>query len=96
MSDEANKYTKKMEEARVQNQAKAKEMCTELVKKRFGPYRKPTEVTIPKYTAIQEKCLELALLIDELCPPSAEKATSLTLLTQVKMSANAAVAIYTE
>ena len=61
---------------------------------RFGPYRAPTPVTIPKYKAIQEKTLELALLIHELCPESKEKATALTQLVGVKMLANAAVAIY--
>lgn len=66
------------------------------VDKRFGPYRKPTEDTIPKYTAIQEKTLELAKLIDSLCPASPEKASALTILQQVKMSANAAIAIYSE
>jgi hypothetical protein len=66
------------------------------VEQRFGPYRKPTEVTIPKYQAIQEKTLELALLIDHLCPESREKATALTQLQLAKMSANAAVAIYSE
>jgi hypothetical protein len=62
---------------------------------RFGPYRKPTENTIPKFKAIQEKTLELAKLIDELCPVSREKATALTELQGVKMYANAAIAIYT-
>lgn len=66
------------------------------VEKRFGPYRKPTEQTIPKYGQIQEKTLELAKLIDEICPASPEKASALTLLQQVKMSANAAIAIYSE
>lgn len=66
------------------------------IQKRFGPYRKPTDVTIPKYKAIQEKTLELALLIEELCPESREKATALTNLQLVKMGANAAVAIYSE
>ena len=62
---------------------------------RLGPYRPPTEVTIPKFKKIQEKCLELGLLIGEECPDSPEKSTAITLLTQVKMMANAAVAIYT-
>ena len=66
------------------------------IKKRFGPYRKPTEVTIPKYQKIQEKTLELAELIDQLCPESREKSSALTLLQQVKMSANAAIAIHSE
>jgi len=66
------------------------------VEERFGAYRKPTEVTIPKYAQIQEKSLELAKLIDELCPDSPEKFHALTLLQTCKMSANAAIAIYTE
>jgi hypothetical protein len=66
------------------------------IMKRFGPYRKPTEVTIPKYQKIQEKTLELALLIEELCPESKEKSSALTLLQQVKMGANAAIAIHSE
>ncbi len=66
------------------------------VVERFGSYRRPTETTIPKYEAIQKKTLELALLIDELCPSSPEKATALTTLQNAKMSANAAIAIYSE
>ena len=66
------------------------------VEERFGPYRKPTEDTIPKYQAIQEKALELAKLIDELCPNAPEKFTALTQLQSAKMSANASIAIYTK
>lgn len=65
------------------------------IEERFGPYRKPTEVTIPKYGKIQEKALEFAKLIDELCPHSQQKATALTQLEMCKMSANAAIAIHT-
>lgn len=65
------------------------------VEERFGAYRKPTEETIPKYQKIQEKTLELAKLLDDLCPNSPEKFHALTLLQNAKMSANAAVAIYT-
>jgi len=63
------------------------------IEKRFGPYRKPTDVTIPRFKAIQEKTLELAKLIDQLCPTSKEKSTALTALVTVKMSANAAIAV---
>lgn len=66
------------------------------VEERFGPYRKPTEVTIPKYKAIQEKSQELALLIFELCPSSEQKRQALNYLEMAKMSANAAVAIHSE
>lgn len=66
------------------------------IEERFGPYRRPTEETIPKFTAIQEKTLELAKLINEVCPDSPEKFTALTQLQLTKMSANAAIAIYTK
>lgn len=66
------------------------------VEERFGGYRRPTEVTIPKYEAISKKTLELALMIEALCPNSPEKATALTTLQSAKMSANAAIAIYSE
>lgn len=64
------------------------------IEKRFGPYRKPTEQTIPKFQQIQEKTLELAHLIDHLCPESREKSSALTELQMVRMFANASIAIY--
>lgn len=64
------------------------------IEQRFGPYRKPTEDTAPKYEAIQKATLELALLIDKLCPPSKEKSVALTQLQLAKMSANASISIY--
>ena len=66
------------------------------VAERFGPYHKPTEVTVKKYEAIQKETLHLALMIEDLCPASREKSSALTLLQQAKMSANAAIAIYTK
>lgn len=71
-----------------------KKKLTKETIERFGPYRRPTDVTIPKYQKIQEKALEFALLIDELCPHSQQKATALTQLEMCKMSANAAIAIH--
>lgn len=65
------------------------------VLERFGPYRKPTDVTIPKYQRIQEMCQVLALLIYDTCPDSQQKSTALTQLEMAKMSANAAIAIHT-
>ena len=64
------------------------------IKERFGPYRIPTETTRPKFKAIQEKALEFAILIHELCPHSKQKANALTLLENCKMQANAAIAIH--
>ncbi len=70
-------------------------MSREDTARRFGAYRKPTEVTIPKFKAIQEKAQELALLIEDACPDSRQKASALTQLEMCKMSANAAIAIHT-
>lgn len=64
------------------------------VTERFGAYRRPTEITTPKFKAIQEKAQELALLIHDLCPYSQQKSTALTQLEMCKMSANAAIAIH--
>lgn len=65
------------------------------VRERFGPYRPPTEETIPKFKQIQEAALRFAELICELCPNSQQRSTALTQLEQAKMSANAAIAIHT-
>lgn len=67
----------------------------EQLRQRFGPYRPPTEETIPKFKAIQEAALRFAELIFELCPNSQQRSSALTLLEQAKMSANAAIAIHT-
>lgn len=69
-------------------------MTRDEVINRFGPYRKPTEDTAPKFKQIQEKAQEMALLIFDLCPHSQQRSSALTLLEQAKMSANAAIAIH--
>jgi len=66
------------------------------INERFGAYRKPTEDTAPKYKAIQEKALEMAQLIDELCPHSQQKSIALSNLEACKMAANASIAIHTK
>ncbi len=62
----------------------------------FAPYRKPNEVTIPKYESIASCTLGLARLIQIACPESREKSTALTQLQAVRMWANAAIAIHTK
>ena len=47
---------------------------------------------VERYQAIREKAKELALLIVDVSPHSREQATSLTLLDQSVMMANAAIA----
>ena len=76
------------------DEPRVKEYRRRQTEERFGPYRKPTEKTLPKFKTIQEKALEFALLIEDLCPCSQQKNSALTLLEQCKMSANAAIAIH--
>lgn len=64
------------------------------IEDRFSSYTKPTDITKPKYDAIQKKTLELAVLIENECPESMEKQHALTLLKDAKMNANAAIAIH--
>lgn len=66
------------------------------IEKRFGPYKKPTEEAAAVFKEIQTKTLELARVIDKLCPHSREKATALTYLKMARMSANESVALYSE
>lgn len=55
-------------------------------------YHAPREGQVEKYEAIRNKAKELALLIDELCPPSRERSVAHTNLEQVSMWANASIA----
>lgn len=55
-------------------------------------YHSPTPDQIPRYAAIREAGYALAVRICELSPPSREQSVALTLLEQVIMEANAAIA----
>ncbi len=55
-------------------------------------YHAPTPDQIPRYAALREAGYALALRICELSPPSREQSVALTLLDQVIMEANAAIA----
>lgn len=65
----------------------------EELKKRFE-YHNINEDQIETIEEIRRKFIELALLIDELCPVSREKALSLTNLENSIFYANASVARY--
>jgi len=51
----------------------------------------PDEQTIRKMAHVRKKVRELALEIEMVCPESREKATALTQLSFVMMSANSAI-----
>lgn len=54
-------------------------------------FHKPDEFGVGNMKAIRKKVRELAFLIQTTCPPSREKATALTQLSFVMMSANSAI-----
>ena len=65
----------------------------EELKKRFE-YHSVNEDQIETMEEIRRKFIELAMLIDELCPVSREKALSLTNLETASFYANASIARY--
>lgn len=55
-------------------------------------YHAPKGDQVERYAIIREKAHELALVICQCSPPSREQSVALTLLDQVVMTANAAIA----
>lgn len=75
-------------------EVKEDRISKEVIRRRFGPYRPPTEETKPKFKAIQEAALIFAEMIVDTCPDCQQRSTALTLLEQAKMLANASIAIH--
>lgn len=63
------------------------------LRKRFE-YHNVNEDQIEKIEEIRRKFIEIAFLIDEVCPVSREKALSLTNLETASFYANASIARY--
>lgn len=55
-------------------------------------YHSPTPDQLPKYQALRDKAKELALLIAEVCPPSADRTDAIRSLSNCIMTANASIA----
>jgi len=55
-------------------------------------YHSPKDNQPARYQAIREKAKELALLLDEQCPPSREKSLAMTKLEETSFWANASIA----
>lgn len=60
------------------------------IKSRFS-FHSPDAQGVADMEEIRCKCRELAFLIDDKCPESREKATALTQLSFVMMSANSSI-----
>lgn len=61
------------------------------LKRRFT-YHPPVDDQPARYEALRAKALELAELVNELCPDSREKSLAVTSLEQAVMWANASIA----
>ena len=55
-------------------------------------YHRPNVDQAQRYELITAEARDLAVLICQLCPDSRERSTAITLLTQVRMMANASIA----
>lgn len=56
-------------------------------------YHKPDEEQIPLYAAVREKAREMAQVIHDSCPPSADRTTAMRQLQDTVMTANRAIAL---
>ena len=56
-------------------------------------YQPPREDQIPKFIAVQAALLEAAKVVEENCPPCADRSHTLRLLRDARMWANAAIAL---
>jgi len=64
------------------------EILTELFK-----YHPPTPEQLPKYAAINQAAKNLAEVILQNCPPSADRSAAIRLIRDARMTANASVAL---
>lgn len=60
---------------------------------RWFTYQPPSRDDVPKLTKIRDKARELALVIHEETPPSADQSAALRQLREAVMTANAAIVV---
>jgi len=56
-------------------------------------YHPPTELTLPKFAAINQAAKNFAEVILQNCPASADRSAAIRLIRDARMTANAAVAL---
>ena len=67
-------------------------MANDVIEEMFT-YHSPTPDQIPKYQSLRDKAKELALLIDEVCPASADRTAAIRQLSDCIMTANRSIAL---
>ena len=55
-------------------------------------YHPPNAETIPKFKEVTEACIAAAIVIDRVCPPSADRTAAIRHLQDARMSANCSIA----
>lgn len=55
-------------------------------------YHPPTDLTRPKYAAINEAAKSFALVVYETCPPSPDRTAAMRQIREARMTANASIA----
>ena len=56
-------------------------------------YHPPTEMTLPKYAAINQAAKNFAEVVLQNCPSSADRSAAIRLIRDARMTANASVAL---
>jgi hypothetical protein len=56
-------------------------------------YHPPTEVTLPKFAAINQAAKNFAEVVLQNCPSSADRSAAIRLIRDARMTANASVAL---
>lgn len=56
-------------------------------------YHPPTDVTLPKFAAINQAAKNFAEVVLSNCPPSADRSDAIRKIREARMTANAAVAL---
>ncbi len=85
-------YRRKMRFDECQSQAARPMSSAEILAKLFK-YHAPTDVTIPKYAAINQAAKNFAEVILQNCPPCADRSDAIRKIREARMTANAAIAL---
>ena len=68
-------------------------MSSEEIVAEFFKYHAPTELTIPKYAAINQAAKNFAEVVLANCPSGADRSDAIRLIRDARMTANASIAL---
>jgi len=68
-------------------------MSSEEILAELFKYHAPSDVTIPKFAAINQAAKNFAEVVLQNCPPSADRSDAIRKIREARMTANAAIAL---